>query len=613
MKDMGEVNYNMGEKEEAGRWYERTIKFVENLKRSGRTALQLEMFMDLEMSYGRLALCLYEKKGESVKEQVDKLLKLQQGTLFQIVENSSYSAKKKIIATITVVNTLLELAHSSISKGNTTRGLQCFKNASQICQNFSRLDSASPSSSNIPTLADTQENIELGRTSFLTRLGRLEEAETAILQLLEKQLSRLPPTSDRLIATYNNLGHVLAMKRAYPESERALLKAIELTLLPNSEIEAPQRAERLYTMQTLLSNVLREQGKLEEAVEVMETNVKLSKAAFGEISFQSIHSDFILASTLSLLGQTHQAHQHYASAYYHFRSAATMADKAKTISPSIFMPLASQYASSLIEAHQNDSAEQVLLETKNYITKVAGKGSILLSHFIISSSPLYALINQQATAERDLLQSIQSLSNQKASPSRDILLSQSSLALGLLYLSQRQFPTSKNQLDTALAIARKIMANEDEKKEIEKTSVSTTNQVNSQESTGKVSLKSNNQSDGLELTLQALSSLSNWYISNGQAQKAISSMEDAVETAKKRLGEGHPQSIALGLDLAKILVSSSIPSIASQGDLLLSNLSSTISSSNYLSKSQKKASIDKIRSIQAHQEKKTSQRASKSS
>lgn len=557
MNDIAERYWARDEKQEAERWYERIVKFVEKKKRNGSLASSVGPLLDLEMAYGRLALCV-SVRGEEAR--VEKLLRLQQGIIALLAQNHLCSPKKKVLAVISAVNTLLELAHTSLANGNDERGLGYFKSASQICKTFASLDVDSAEDSKVPTLQDTEENIELGRSSYLVRVGKVEEAETAILQILKKQVARLPSNSIRLIPTYNNLGHVLALQRRYSEAEDALLKAIDLTLMQNDKNAQFQLSDRLYTMQNLLANVLREQGKLEKAIDVQEANVKLAKAHFGPLSQESIASLSLLASTFSLLHQSHQALDTLSTAYYHFRASQNNSENQSLIQPSLFIPLCSQYASALIKNNQNQKAEQVLLETKNHISKIAGKDSKLVIQFVLTSTPLYLLMDKKNVAERDLSASINRLQAWKPSADRDELLSQLSLSLGHLYLHARNLPLSKNQYDIALSYAKRLHAASSPKKDL--------------------------------LVIDSLKSLSKWYTSSNLPPMAISSLKEAISLSEKALGPLHPDTLSLHLDLLSLCATDDPHTF----NALSHTLSTNIQASS-LSSSRKKVLLDKINSL----------------
>lgn len=614
INDLAETYYNMGKKSQSKRYYEQNIKFNERLKRSGGATVST--LLDLQLAYGKLALvhATSQESGaiQATSAAVLKLLQLQQGVISQLSERSDCKPSKQVIATVSAVNTLLEMAHLCLNGGDLEAGLSFFDKAKKIALEFKTLDAAlktsratsdDPESDNdIPTLEDTLDSIELGRTSFLTRMGRFEEAYAEANVILERQRARLDSESPLLIATYNNLGHILSSLGRYAEAEEQLWKAVELVLKHRGEESVEIYGERLYHMQSLLSNVLKVQNKLREAVEVQEANVKLSAQLYGEVSRQSVESLYYLAIFLIDYKQYSQAFSSMAEAYNKARSGAINAKHP------ISLPLARAYATLLFggnpsmptqgssayaftrptQVHPLQSAvpmnleegERIILETQNAFNAAYGPKSRRAAVCAMTMGQVYeeaaGNANKASFKYRSALDIFLALPQ---SSLRDSSIISAQLAMARTLSADRRFTEAKPYLDEALATSR-VMA------------LDAASRMH----------RSKSQSDQtatqhIALAVQSYLASSQWYHHTNQLKKSLLAAGDGIALGQPSLGADHPQILNLGLHVAHVLITSGNTSEATN---TLNGLLHVVSSSTTLTKSQKKIMTDKINTKISH-------------
>lgn len=603
LNEIGESYYNLKKSLLAKKFYEQNIKFNEGIKRRGLETVST--LLDLQLAYGKLAL-IHAGTGTSGKRSeqavtTTKLLQLQQSMVNQICERSNSKPSKKIIATVSMVNTFLELAHMNVEDGKMEEGLEFFDRARDVAKRFEKLDDEllqstdSEEEGEIPSLKDTLDSIELGRTSYLARMGRLEEAYTEVTKILDRQHSRLNEDSPVLISTYNNLGHILASLKRYPESEEYLWKAIKLVLKNTSAEFVELYGERLYQLQSLLSNVLKIQNKINEASEVLDANARLSTQVYGDYSLQAVETRYYLSTLYLDRQQTKHACELLKDAYTRGRSGSL-----KATNP-IFLPLVRSLTTLLLSEANSDifssnntplssnekpqhaniaEADRIILEAQNAIdaaygprSRQSGLCSLVLGQVYEESGHN----THQATAMfRRALNAYQTLPD---SPSRDASIISAQIALSKSLLKERKFSDAKYLLDDALSSSRSL----------------------SQSAIKKLKSLSNDPQDiahkeqllkHILLALNVYSATSHWYFQTGQSNKAIITIGDGLSLGYSTLGPDHPQTVNLTLELATLL--------ASTGDFKaanarLSKLRETISKSSLLSKIQKSSMKAKIK------------------
>ena len=600
----------------AKRYYEQNIKFNERIKRSGNA--KISNLLDLQLAYGKLALIQAASDTSKVltsSSSVTKLLQLQQGVIALLNERSDCKPTKKVIATVSAVNTLLEMAHLCLKGGDMEEGLAFFDKARGIAKHFEALDEEirSPSSSSsstssmstgddqdtideVPSLKDTLDSIELGRTSFLTRMGRHEEALTEANAILKRQRERLEEDSPLLIATYNNLGHIFASLSRFSEAETHLWRAVELVLRHSGEEFVGLYGERLYHMQSLLASVLKVQNKTVEAVEVQESNAKLSSQVFGETSPQATESLYYLSSLMIDLKQYKHAFQIVSEAYAKFRAGAI-----KNTNP-IALPLARAYIILLFGGSPSNTAivsgttrpsksianivpsnpteaEKVIMEISNAINHGFGPKSREAAACHMAIGQVYeeaALDYEKAISKyRHALAILQSL---PTSPQRDSSILSSKIALSRTLCASHRVAEAKPYVDEAVSASRSIAAN-------------ATKRLQALTSSGAPSSQKDQFNRQIALAVVAYSAASNWYQQTNQLNKAIVSLEDGVVLGASSIGADHPQVLTLSLQLAKLLIASGqLP----KANDTLQTMAQAVSESKTLSTAQKKSTMDKI-------------------
>lgn len=620
INDVAETYSKMGKMSLAKRYYEQNIKFNERVKRSG--GANVSTLLDLQLAYGKLALIQATADPSKVltsSPAVTKLLQLQQGVITQLAERSDCKPTKKVIATVSAVNTLLEMAHLCMKGGEMEGGLEFFDKARVIAKQFEALDEemrSAPSSSSlystssnsdeqdlgdddVPSLKDTLDSIELGRTSFLTRMGRHEEAFAEASTILKRQRARLSDDSPLLIATHNNLGHILASLSRFPEAEEQLWRAVELVLRHNGDEFLEVYGERLYHMQALLANVLKVQNKTHEATEVQESNAKLSPQVFGELSPQALESLYYLSTLMIDLKQYTHAFKAVADAYAKYRAGAI-----KITNP-IALPLARTYATLLfggnptnapvitagstrpaqaqplngvvpIDAHE---AERVILEISNAVIAAYGAKSKEAASCAMTLGHVYeeaALNYEKAISKyRQALDALQSL---PVTPQRETSVLSAQIAMARALCADRRLSEAKPYLDDALSASRSLAAD-------------ATKRLKALPPKGVPAGQKEQINRQIALAIVAYSAASNWYQQANQLNKAVLSLEDGLVLGASSIGADHPQVLNLGLQLAHVLITSGQLSKASE---TLKTLSQTVADSKSLTPMQKKSTMDKI-------------------
>lgn len=546
LNDLGESYFNTNKRATAQKFYQRNIKYNEALKRAGESTVGL--LLDLQLAYGKLALCQVSvlPKGTPENElppSIQKLLRLQQGLIPQILQRSDAKPSKKVLATVSAIATLLEMAHMFQERGFEYSSFSNFDMATSLCETYAELDKAndlqnSKNDSFKTSLADTKDNIALSRSASLARLGKHEEAERLLLRLLEEQQKRLGPNSANLIPTYNNLGFALSAKKQYAESEKYFLKGLDILMLQKENGE--EWVEHLLNLQHHLATVLRAQHRLEEAGTLLERNLVLSTRAFGEESAQ-------VTETLAFLGFLWNERREPSRSVDYLAQAHRNAPSSLPPNHPLTYRIGKEYANALVNASRPLEAEQVFLETKNVVYNTFGSHSIEAASCLHALGAIYDKLQQPFKAETSYLQALAVLDVLPSSRSKETLKAGCELSLGKLYTAQRKYSEAKSYLDQATR-----------------------------------AFKANGNKTGLASSYAALG---RFYFRNQQLKSALTSMEYALEIEQER---GVPldthEAVSLQLEYIELLISSNNKQSAIQR---LNALSNTVARSERINSSEK--------------------------
>lgn len=640
LNDLAETYYKLQKIGLAKRFYTQNIKFNEKLKRNG--AATVSSLLDLQLAYGKLALIQAKETIEATSSfarieggnfdfGVSKLLALQQGIIAQLAERNDCKTTKKIISTVSAVNTLLELAHMCMNISRFEEGLVYFNKANEVATKFESLDeilkvekalkeekenenNVSSASNHIPSLRDTLDSIELGRTSFLTRMGRLDEAEASVKDLMKRQEGRIASDSPVMVATYNNLGHILAAKGNYAEAEKALLKAIEIVLNQSNQDQVDAYGERLYQMQALLGNVLKSQLKVSQAIEIQETNIKLSERLFGESAPQTIESIYNLSTSQIEMQQNSNALATIATAYVRAREGGIKASNPLLLSmarlyvmlllggnPRTFniqlMDRQPYKPGAEVTAAQNaidqKEAERVTLEVQNAVNHTYGTKSRQAANCYVIFGQIYEEIAHNLPKASEMYGSaLTAFQSMPKSTGRDSAIASTQLALGRIMCEQRKMNEAKQNLEESLSSAKSLAQGFSSQFKAIKTN---NNASNSDIANSKV--LSQQAEHHFSVALQSYGALGQWAHLTNQLPKALSYTVEGIQYGTTYLGQDHFQTLNLGIQLAQLQIASGNISAASS---TLNELTDIVSNSQKLSNAQKQLLTHKIQTKVSH-------------